>query len=82
MDLLCEIRESSFNMTGGVMKILRGGGLENFTHPKGGLWKNCWARRGGDSENLLTSKQTHDIIIQIGWFPTQQFNVDLCDSAT
>ena len=35
--------------------------------------------RGG-SENLYTSKPTHDIIIQIGWFSTQQFN-DLCNSA-
>ena len=35
--------------------------------------------RGG-SENLYTSKPTHDIMIQIGWLSTQQFN-DLCNSA-
>ena len=35
--------------------------------------------RGG-SENWYTSKPTHDIIIQIGWFSIQQFN-DLCNSA-
>ena len=35
--------------------------------------------RGG-SENLYTSKPTPDIIIQIGWFSTQQLN-DLCNSA-
>ena len=44
-----------------------GGTPKIFRHPKGGLWKSCWARRGG-SENLYSSKPTHDIIIQIGWF--------------
>ena len=50
------------------MKILRGA-PKIFRHQK-----------GGGSENLYTSKPTHDIIIQIGWFSTQQFN-DLCNSA-
>ena len=35
---------------------------------------------GGGSENVYTSKPTHDVIIQIGWFSTQQFN-DLCNLA-
>ena len=30
---------------GEAMKILRGV-PKIFTHPKGGLWENCWARRG------------------------------------
>ena len=37
------------------IKILREGKI--FRHPKGGLWKNRWARRWG-SENLYTSKPT------------------------
>ena len=64
-------RESSFNMTRGGWRYW-GGALKIFRHPKGGLWKNCCARRGG-FENLYTSKSTHDIIIQIGWFSTRQF---------
>ena len=72
------LRESSFNMTRGV-KILRGP-PKIFKTPEGGLWKNSWARRGGGSKNLYTWKPTHDFIIQIGWFSTQQFN-DLCNSA-
>ena len=32
---------------------------------------------GLGSENLYTSKPTHDVIIQNRWFSTQQFN-DLC----
>ena len=28
-----------------MVKILRGGALKIFTHLKGGLRKNCWARR-------------------------------------
>ena len=32
------------------------------------------------SEKNYNTKPTHDIIIQIGWFSTQQFN-DLCNSA-
>ena len=47
------------------MKILRGGS------------EKIVALGVGGSENLYTSKPTHDIIIQIGWFSTQQFN-DLC----
>ena len=43
-------------MTRRGKKILRGA-PKIFTHPKGGLWKNCWARRGG-SENLYTLKPT------------------------
>ena len=39
----------------------RGGAAKIFRHPKGGLWKNCCARRGG-SKNLYTSKPTHDIV--------------------
>ena len=61
------------------MKILRGGLRKFLDTRRGGSEKNCCARRGG-SENLYTSKPTHDIIIQIGWFSTQQFN-DLCNSA-
>ena len=38
---LGDLRESSFIMTSGGMKILGGGGaLKIFRHPKGGLWKN------------------------------------------
>ena len=59
-----QVRESSFNMT-------RGGGDEDI---EGGLRKFLDARRGGyekivalggggGSENLYTSKSTHDIII-------------------
>ena len=48
----------------------------SFNMTRGGEMKIL---RGG-SENLYTSKPTHDIIIQIGWFSTQQFN-DLCNSA-
>ena len=42
------------------MKILRGGAPKIFRHPKGGLRKNCWARRGG-SENLYTVLQNQHI---------------------
>ena len=66
--------ESSFNMKGG-----RGGTPKSFRPFELGLGKNCSARRGS-AKNLWTSKLTHDIIIQIGWFPTQQFN-NLCNSA-
>ena len=56
------------------------GGLRKFLDTRReGSEKIFCARRGG-SENLYTSKPTHDIIIQIGWFSTQQFN-DLCNSA-
>ena len=45
------LRESSFNMTRGGMKILRGGGLRKFLGTqKGGSEKN----RGGGYENLYT----------------------------
>ena len=71
------VREISFNMQGG-WRYWRG--LRKCLDTrKRGLWKDCWARRGG-SENLYTSKPTHDIIIQIGRFSTQQFN-DPCNSA-
>ena len=34
-------------MTRGGDKDIEGGGAPKiFTHPKGELWKNCWARRG------------------------------------
>ena len=52
------LRESSFNMTRGGDEDIEGGAPKIFRHPKGGLWKNCCARRGG-SENLYTSKPTH-----------------------
>ena len=75
-------RESSFNMTrrgdedieGGLRKFLdtQRGGSEKIVGLGGG--------EGRGSENLYTSKPTHDIIIQIGWFSTQQFN-DLCNLA-
>ena len=55
-DALDGLRESSFNMTRG--------GDEDI---EGGLRKFLDTRRGG-SENVYTSKPTHDIIIQIGWF--------------
>ena len=77
-----ELGESSFNMTRGGMKILRGGGgaPKSFRHPKGGSEKTV-GLGGGGSENLYSSKPTHDIIIiQIGWFSTQQFN-DPCNLA-
>ena len=32
-------------MTGGAEDIE--GGSNSFRLPKGGLWKKCWARRGG-----------------------------------
>ena len=67
---VCVLRESSLNMTRGGDEGIEGGG---------GLQKFLDARRGS-SENLYTSKPTHDIIIQIGWFSTQQFN-NLCNSA-
>ena len=75
---IINFRESSFNMTRGGWRYW-GGAPKIFRHLKGGLWKSCCARRGG-SENLYTSKATHDIIVQVGWFSTQQFN-DLCNSA-
>ena len=61
------------DIEGGLRKFLdtRRGGSEKMVALGGG---------GGGSENLYTSKPTHDIIIQIGWFSTQQFN-DLCNSA-
>ena len=39
------LRESSFNMTRGGWRYW-GGAPKIFTQPEGGLWKNCWARRG------------------------------------
>ena len=64
---------------GGGDEDIEGGAPKIFRHPKGGSEKIV-ALGGGGSENLYTSKPTHDIIIQIGWFSTQQFN-DLCNSA-
>ena len=37
-----------------------------FRHPRGGLRKKRWARRGAP-KIVYTSKPAHDIIIQIGW---------------
>ena len=55
------------------------GGLRKFLDTRRGGSEKIVAL-GGGSENLYTSKPTHDIVIQIGWFSTQQFN-DLCNSA-
>ena len=72
------LRESSFNMTRGGDEDIEGG-LRKFLDTRRGGSEKIVAL-GGGSENLYTSKPTHDIIIQIGWFSTQQFN-DLCNSA-
>ena len=61
------------------MKILRGG-LRKLLDTRRGGSEKIVALGGGGSENLYTSEPTHDIIIQIGWFSTQQFH-DLCNSA-
>ena len=53
----CSLGESSFNITGGDEDIEGGGAPKTFRHPKGGLSKNCWARRGG-SKNVYTIKPT------------------------
>ena len=42
------LRESLFNITRGDEDIEGGGGSpKSLDTRKGGLWKNCWARRGG-----------------------------------
>ena len=64
---LTAIRESSFNMTRGGMKILRGGSEKIVA-------------LGGGARKICILQNQHDIIIQIRWFSTQQFN-DLCNSA-
>ena len=60
------------------MKISEGGGggggrtPKLFRHPEGDIEKIVGL--GGEAPKILyTSKATHDIIIQIGWFSTQQF---------
>ena len=39
------------------MKVLRMGALKIFRHPKGGLWKNCLARRGAPKICILQNQQ-------------------------
>ena len=65
---------------GGGDEDIEGGHRKFLDTRRGGSEKIVALGGGGGSENLYTSKPTHDIIIQIGWFSTQQFN-DLCNSA-
>ena len=66
-------------MTRGVDEDIERGLRKFLDTRRGGTLKKLLRQEGG-SENLYTSKPTHDFIIQIGWFSTQQFN-DLCNSA-
>ena len=56
------------------------GGLRKFLDTGRGGSEKIVALGGGAPKICVLCVPTHDIIIQIGWFSTQQFN-DLCNSA-
>ena len=66
------IRESSFNMTSGGDEDIEGGLRKFLDTRRGGSEKIVVL--GGGAPKIFILQNQHNIIIQIGWFSTQQFN--------